>query len=59
MISEALITIAVQELPETLAAFRFAFLEAFPTEPPPEDTDIIAALIAAHALITGPVPTRP
>ncbi len=53
MISDPLVDVAIQELPETLAAIRFAFLEQFPMEMPPDDADVLVALCYAYQLITG------
>ncbi len=53
MISDPLVDVAIQELPETLAAIRFALREACPHEPPPDDAAILVALCYAYQLITG------
>ncbi len=53
MISDPLVDVAIQELPEALAAIRFAFREHCPSEAPPDDADILAALCYAYQLITG------
>jgi hypothetical protein len=50
MISPQLVEVAMLELPETIAAIRFAFRERFPTHPVPDDADIMAALNQAFEL---------
>lgn len=52
MISDQLVDVAIHELPEALAAIRFAFQEQFPAEPPPDDADVLAALLYAYEVIT-------
>lgn len=53
MVSLALTVVASRELPEILASIRFALREAFPDAPPPDDVEILAALIDALCRLYG------
>ena len=51
MLSDRLVEVALLELPETIAAIRFAHHEQFPHEDSPSDADVIAAILVAYQSI--------
>ena len=51
MLSDRLVEVALLELPETIAAIRFAHHEQFPHEDSPSDSDVIAAILVAYQSI--------